>query len=111
MERAGRVHPHTCTVSEFLKQNPGVYSHYVLLDHQDWLAWHDPAALLEEWELIFANSKPGTKILMRSAGIDLSFVPESVRAKLRFLPEDQAMKLHLTDRVGTYGSLHFAEVL
>ncbi len=111
MERAGRVHPHTCTVSEFLKQNPGVYSHYVLLDHQDWLAWHDPAALLEEWELIFANSKPGTKILMRSAGIDLSFVPESVRAKLRFLPEDQAMKLHLTDRVGTYGSLHFAEVI
>jgi len=37
-------------------------------------------------------------------------VPEAVRARLRFQPERTA-KLHLTDRVGTYGSLHFAEVL
>lgn len=105
-----RVHPHTCTVSEFLKANPGEYSHYVLLDHQDWLAWHDPAALLEEWELILKNSRPGTKVLMRSAGLDLSFVPEAVRSRLRFQPEITE-RLHQTDRVGTYGSLHFAEVL
>jgi S-adenosylmethionine-diacylglycerol 3-amino-3-carboxypropyl transferase len=109
-EGIDRIHQHTCTVSDFLKKNPGVYSHYVLLDHQDWLAWHDPDALLEEWELILANSRPGTKILMRSAGIDLSFVPESVRNRLRFM-EDVTEPLHQTDRVGTYGSLHFAEVL
>ena len=108
--RAKRVRTHTSTVSQFLKKNPGIYSHYVLLDHQDWLAHHDPAALAEEWELIFANSRPGTRILLRSAGLDLSFVPEAVRARLRFQPERTA-KLHLTDRVGTYGSLHFAEVL
>lgn len=108
--RAGRVRTHTSTVSQFLRKNPGVYSHYVLLDHQDWLAHHDPAALAEEWELIFANSRPGTRILLRSAGLDLSFVPEAVRARLRFQPERTA-KLHLTDRVGTYGSLHFAEVI
>ena len=46
---------------------------------------------------------------MRSAGLDLSFVPERVRARLRFFPE-RTEPLHLTDRVGTYGSLHFAEV-
>ena len=108
--RANRVRTHTSTVSQFLQKNPGGYSHYVLLDHQDWLAHHDPAALAEEWELIFANSRPGTRILLRSAGLDLSFVPEAVRARLRFQPERTA-KLHLTDRVGTYGSLHFAEVL
>lgn len=108
--RAGRVRPHTCTVTQFLQRHPGVYSHYVLLDHQDWLAHHDPAALAEEWELIFANSRPGTRILMRSAGLDLSFVPSGVRARLRFFPECTE-PLHRTDRVGTYGSLHFAEVL
>ncbi len=108
--RAGRIRPRTCTVSEFLRRHPGVYSHYVLLDHQDWLAWHEPAALAEEWALIFANSRPGTRILMRSAGVDLSFVPAEVRARLRFFPE-RTEALHLTDRVGTYGSLHFAEVI
>jgi S-adenosylmethionine-diacylglycerol 3-amino-3-carboxypropyl transferase len=108
--RAARIRPRTCTVSEFLRRHPGVYSHYVLLDHQDWLAWHEPAALAEEWSLIFANSRPGTRILLRSAGVDLSFVPSEVRARLRFFPE-RTEALHLTDRVGTYGSLHFAEVI
>jgi len=108
--RCSRIKTHTCTVTDFLKRNPGHYSHYVLLDHQDWLAWHAPEALLEEWELIFANSRPGTKILMRSAGLDLSFVPDAVRSRLRFFPE-RTDRLHPTDRVGTYGSLHFAEVL
>jgi S-adenosylmethionine-diacylglycerol 3-amino-3-carboxypropyl transferase len=96
-------------VSQFLRENPGTYSHYVLLDHQDWLAWHAPAALAEEWGLILANSRPGTRILMRSAGLDLSFVPSEVRARLRFFPE-RTEPLHVTDRVGTYGSLHLAEV-
>lgn len=105
-----RLIPHTGTVSNFLRENPGRYSHYVLLDHQDWLAWNDPAALLEEWELILANSRPGTKILMRSAGIDLSFVPTEVRNRLRFYPE-VTEAAHRLDRVGTYGSTHFAEVI
>ncbi len=108
-ERADRVRTHTCSISQFLQQNPGVYSHYVLLDHQDWLAWHDPVALREEWELIFQNSRPGTKVLLRSAGLSLDFVPEDIRARLRFFPE-LTNRLHLTDRVGTYGSLSFAEV-
>lgn len=107
--RADRVRPHTCTISQFLERHPGVYTHFVLLDHQDWLAHHDPAALAEEWALIFANSRPGTRILLRSAGLDLGFVPAEVRARLRFFPERTA-PLHRTDRVGTYGSLHFAEV-
>ncbi len=82
----------------------------MLLDHQDWLAWHDPKALREEWELIFANSRRGTKILMRSAGMKLDFIPEDIRARLRFFPE-LTDPLHKLDRVGTYGSLSFAEVV
>jgi len=107
---ANRVHTHTCSVSGFLKKNPGTYSHFVLLDHQDWLAWHDPKALREEWELILANSRPGTRILMRSAALKVDFIPDDILARLRLFPE-LTDPLHVLDRVGTYGSLIFAEVL
>ena len=42
---ANRVTVHNATVTNFLKDNPGKYSHFILLDHQDWLAQHDPVAL------------------------------------------------------------------
>lgn len=107
--RSSRVQTFTGTLTAFLKARPGNYSHFILLDHQDWLAWHTPAALKEEWELILENSRPGARILMRSAGLRLDFIPRSIAAALRFRP-DLTERLHLTDRVGTYGSLHFAEV-
>jgi S-adenosylmethionine-diacylglycerol 3-amino-3-carboxypropyl transferase len=109
-DRLQRVTVHTATVTDFLKTHPGAYSHFVLLDHQDWLAWHDPAAILAEWDQIFRNSRPGAKILLRSAGSDLSFLPPAVTARLRWFPEATRMA-HRLDRVGTYGSLHLAEVL
>lgn len=108
--RLHRLKPCTTTLSNFLREHPGQYSHFVLLDHQDWLAAHDLDALREEWELIFANSRPGAKILMRSAGLEVDFIPADIRARLRFQPE-LTTRLHPLDRVGTYGSTHFAEVL
>lgn len=109
-DRLERVSLHTDTVTGFLKTNPGEYSHFVLLDHQDWLAWHDLPALWEEWRQIFRNSRPGTRILLRSAGPNLGFLPPPITARLRFFPE-LTRPLHQVDRVGTYGSLHLAEVL
>ncbi len=108
--RVDRLKSYTTTLSGFLREYPGEYTHFVLLDHQDWLAAHDTAALRDEWELILDNSACGAKILMRSAGVNLDFIPESIRARLRFFPE-RTEALHQLDRVGTYGSLHFAEVL
>ena len=107
--RTDRLHTHTMTVSAFLQSNPGTYTHFVLLDHQDWLASHDPQALRQEWELILANSRPGTRILLRSAAFDIDFVPQDIRDRLHFNFDD-TRRLHRQDRVGTYGSLHFAEV-
>lgn len=107
--RMDRLKSYTTTLSGFLREYPGKYTHFVLLDHQDWLAAHDVDALRDEWELILANSAPGAKVLMRSAGLDLDFVPEAIRTRLRFFPE-RTEALHQLDRVGTYGSLHFAEV-
>jgi S-adenosylmethionine-diacylglycerol 3-amino-3-carboxypropyl transferase len=100
---------HSTSIAGFLRVHPGTYTHFVLLDHQDWLAWHDPCGLREEWELILANSRPGTRILLRSAGLDCSFIPRDILGRLRFCTE-LSESLHLTDRVGTYGSLHLAEV-
>lgn len=108
--RVDRVGTYTCTLTDFLRRRPGRYSHFILLDHQDWLAWHQPQTLAEEWQAIFANSRPGTKILMRSAGFQLNFLPPEVAPRLRFFPE-LTEPLHLLDRVGTYGSLHLAEVV
>lgn len=108
--RVDRLKSYTTTLSGFLREYPGQYTHFVLLDHQDWLAAHDTEALRDEWELILANSAPGAKILMRSAGVNLDFVPEAIRSRVRFFPE-RTEALHQLDRVGTYGSLHFAEVL
>ncbi|KHK02833.1 DUF3419 family protein [Desulfovibrio sp. TomC] len=108
-ERLPRLTSHTASLSAFLQDNPGPYSHFVLLDHQDWLAHHAPAALAEEWDRIFAAAAPGAKILMRSAGLDVSFVPGAAKQRLRFFPE-LTEPMHGNDRVGTYGSQHLAVV-
>ena len=106
-----RVRTYTMTISEFLKRYPGKYTHFVLLDHLDWLAYNDYDGLVEEWQLIFKNSAPGAKVLMRSSGsATLDFLPDFVKERIDFMPE-LTEPLHKTDRVGTYRSLHFAEVL
>jgi S-adenosylmethionine-diacylglycerol 3-amino-3-carboxypropyl transferase len=108
-DRLGRLSRHTDTLSGFLAKHPGPYSHFVLLDHQDWLASHAPAALAEEWDRILAAAAPGARILLRTAGLDVSFVPGRAREKLRFFPE-LTEPLLAADRVGTYGSQHLAVV-
>lgn len=55
-QRSGRISTHTTSLSGFLQQQPGQYSHFVLLDHQDWLAAHLRPALEEEWRLILDNA-------------------------------------------------------
>ena len=108
--RAGRVRTHTALLADFLRRHPAPYSHYVLLDHQDWLAAHDPAALAEEWRLILANSRPGTRLLFRSAAPRADFLPAHLSGRVRFQSRELE-PLHRQDRVGTYGSLYFGEVL
>ncbi len=107
--RVDNIQTHTTTISNFLKENPGEYSQYILLDHQDWLAANDAAALAEEWDLILRNSRPGTRILLRSAASKVNFFPEFVHEKLTFEQELTA-KTHQEDRVGTYASVYLGIV-
>ncbi len=104
-----RISTHTKTLSSFLTENPGSYSHYVLLDHQDWLASNDPAALQDEWDLILKNSSKGTTILLRSASVEVTFLPPFVHEAVEF-DTTTAAKLHDLDRVGTYGSFYIGKV-
>lgn len=108
-DRIDQIQTHTCTISAFLKNNPGKYSHYILLDHQDWLAANNIPVLEEEWQLILANSRPGTRILLRSAAHHVDFFPQFVLDAVEFEQELTA-KTHGEDRVGTYASVYLAIV-
>lgn len=105
-----RLHTHTDSLSGFLEKHPGQYTHFVLLDHQDWLAANMRPALEEEWRFIFANAAPEAKILLRSAAFDIDFVPDFARERIRFDME-ASRRSAASDRVGTYASTWFGTVL
>jgi S-adenosylmethionine-diacylglycerol 3-amino-3-carboxypropyl transferase len=104
-----KIRTHTATITNFLDRNPAKYSHYVLLDHQDWLAANDRAALAEEWQAILNNSRQGTRILLRSAADEVNFFPSFVHDQVVFEKEKTA-ETHQIDRVGTYGSVYLGIV-
>lgn len=108
-QRTDRITTHSTTVANFLREHPGRYTHYVLLDHQDWLAAHKPQALEEEWRLILENSAPGACVLMRSASPVIDFIPPFAMERLR-LQTALADELHEQDRVGTYGRTLLAHI-
>jgi S-adenosylmethionine-diacylglycerol 3-amino-3-carboxypropyl transferase len=59
--------------------------------------------------LILANSKPGTRILLRSAAMDIEFFPQFVMDAVHFR-KDELEAIHKEDRVGTYGSVYLGIV-
>ena len=108
-QHSGRISTHTASLSGFLQQHPGQYTHFVLLDHQDWLAAHLRPALTEEWQLILDNAAPGARVLLRSASFELDFVPAFARERLTFHTEAAAWS-QVNDRVGTYASTWIATI-
>lgn len=108
-QRVHRVRVVTGSLTDFLRADAGRFTHATLLDHQDWLAWRDPVALDAEWRALLDRSMQRARILLRSAGRVLDFLPSWLQDRLQFAPEHTSA-LHLLDRVGTYGSLHLAEV-
>lgn len=103
-DRSDRVKTYTTTFEQFLRDNPDQYSHFILLDHQDWLAAHNVPALEKEWHAILDNSRKGTKVIMRSAAHQINFLPDFVLDAVDFeIMESRARQSHKIDRVGTYG--------
>jgi S-adenosylmethionine-diacylglycerol 3-amino-3-carboxypropyl transferase len=98
--RIDRIHVHTMSLYQFM-QTPRMLSHFVLLDHQDWLWTHDREALEAEWRAILRSSTPQARVLLRSASSHVAFLPGFAKAVLQL--SDQAEHWHGQDRVGTYG--------
>jgi len=108
-QQTDKIKTNTTTISQFLQDHPNQYSHYILLDHQDWLAEHNVPALEEEWRLILENSKPGTRILLRSAAEEVNFFPGFVHDAVEF-EHEKTLETHERDRVGTYASVYMGIV-
>jgi S-adenosylmethionine-diacylglycerol 3-amino-3-carboxypropyl transferase len=108
-EHVDRIETYTGTIEQFLVENPGAYTHFILLDHQDWLAQNNRAALENEWKQILKNSAPSAKYLLRSAALEVDFFPDFVLDRVHF-HEEEMKASHAQDRVGTYGSVYLAEL-
>lgn len=108
-DRAARIETHTRSLTQYLQQTSETFTHFVLLDHQDWLAHVAPELLEEEWREIFKHAAPGAKVLMRSAARRIEFLPAWVTDRLS-IDEASATELHALDRVGTYGCTFTATI-
>jgi S-adenosylmethionine-diacylglycerol 3-amino-3-carboxypropyl transferase len=115
--RAEIIRPHTCTITEYLQNNPKPINKFVLLDHMDWMASYYPEALIMEWEWILKRATPGARLIFRSAHRRPHYL-ESLRfgdnrCNLRELLEFKdalAASLQPQDRVHTYAGFHIADV-
>jgi S-adenosylmethionine-diacylglycerol 3-amino-3-carboxypropyl transferase len=102
-QRVGRLHTYNTSINDFLKTMAQPITHFVLLDHQDWLATHQYALLQEEWQLIFEKAAPGARILFRSASPVPDFLPPVAQKKVCW--DLRAARLQqMRDRVSTYAS-------
>lgn len=104
-----------CNALEFLRGAPEPISKFVLLDHMDWMASHDPEALAEEWRQIFCHPTPAARLIFRSAHRRPRYL-ETVRIggvsmmeRLAF-HEQIAHELSRADRVHTYAGFHICNV-
>ncbi|MDZ7659192.1 BtaA family protein [Fodinibius sp.] len=108
--RIHRIETQTSSLLKALQQSDTTYSHFVLLDHQDWMAFTQPDQLAKQWRQILDHAQSGARILFRSAMPEPNFLPEFVFDNISFHPE-LTEPLHKKDRVGTYESTHLATVL
>jgi S-adenosylmethionine-diacylglycerol 3-amino-3-carboxypropyl transferase len=114
-----RISVNTNTVEGFLNQHQGTISRYVLLDHMDWMAGAQPQLLQSEWQAIVNRAAEETRIIWRSAGMQVDFIDPlqvqhqgetaQVGEMLRYQSQ-LADELHERDRVNTYGSFYIADL-
>ncbi|MEO8651125.1 MAG: DUF3419 family protein [Hyphomicrobiaceae bacterium] len=106
--RAGtpRVAVHHASMTGFLATHPAAsFDRYVLLDAQDWM---DNAALDALWHQITRTSRPGARVIFRTAAVD-SLLPgrldPSLLSRWRY-DEARSRSLHARDRSAIYGGFH-----
>lgn len=105
-----KISLHTTSVESYLTSADTTFTHYVLLDHQDWMAYHKPELLQAEWNAIIRKSERETSFLLRSASLKRDFIPSHIKDKIKF-NDELTSKYHFQDRVGTYASTHFGTLV
>ncbi len=112
-----RVHTHNNSIMDHLLEVGRKYSHFVLLDHMDWMAEHLHDVLQKQWQTIIDSADDGARFLWRGASVICDFVDPievQVDGQTRRLGElleydpKLAEELHAKDRVNTYGSFTIA---
>lgn len=115
-----RISVHTNTVAQFLEEQNVNISHFVLLDHMDWLSNYQSAELQREWQAIIDRSQDKSQILFRSGGFKVEYVDPinvSLNGRNHCLGDllnyqtELAQELHAKDRVHTYGSFYIADLV
>jgi S-adenosylmethionine-diacylglycerol 3-amino-3-carboxypropyl transferase len=85
----------------------------------DWMSFHNPSGLVDEWNALLQAARPGARVIYRSAGLHVSYLDHlrvryrgaerQLGSLLRQNPE-LAARLHARDRVHTYGSFYTADL-
>ncbi|TVQ99347.1 MAG: DUF3419 family protein [Deltaproteobacteria bacterium] len=99
-DRVDRLRIHTRSLGDHMRLHDNEWSHFVLLDHQDWLAHEAPDQLVDEWVQLLSHATPRATWLLRTGGHHIDFLPSFVHSRVAFSAADD---LHARDRVGTYG--------
>lgn len=99
--RADRIRIFSSGITEYLAGAKTSYSHVILLDHLDWMAEYKPEKISEEFQNLTACTHSGSKLLLRTAYRDLSFVPPQAKQEFLFVKADSDW-IASNDKVGTY---------
>ncbi|MDB5649510.1 MAG: S-adenosylmethionine--diacylglycerol 3-amino-3-carboxypropyl transferase [Hyphomicrobiales bacterium] len=103
---AGCIEPLQGSVTEFLARSPAESADcYVLLDAQDWMSDADLTSL---WYEIERTSRPGARIIFRTAADERLLpgrVPDTLLQSFVY-EEERSRELHARDRSSIYGAFH-----
>lgn len=99
----------TSDLISHLTQSRKNYSHFVLLDHMDWLIGKQDEILEKQWQEIITHSEQNAKILFRTAHPSLDFISDKVKEKIEFTQISPEW-LSTRDRVGTYTGTYLGVV-
>ncbi len=115
-----RLTTHTATVTDFLQSTSRTFSHFVLLDHMDWLAANNSVDLQREWQALIKHADPEAMFLWRSLGLNTEYV-DQVQVPVQGKPHrvcelvryDEALseQLHAQERVSVYGCVRVARIV
>lgn len=102
----GNLKTEICSVTDEISRNVfGTFNRFVFLDAQDWM---DRDAMTDLWSAVAENSKPGSRVIFRTAGASSPLeknLPKGLRGKFHY-EEKLSEKLFREDRASIYGGFH-----